>query len=179
MQNTTATPRNLWARIILMVGGIAMLLGALDPLEGSIVILIGSALVALGTCLSRDERRFLGYRLWVLALITIGVGAMWALSARGGIGGKSGQSMWWGVLILPYLAGWYMGVCGPGNSRWFNWLGIGVGLWYLFLGCMVLTHPHRNPATVTVCILGAVGVATIGGCLLRLNQAKAKAGGEG
>ena len=130
MQNTSASPRNLWARIILILGGIAMLVGAIDPMEGSIVILIGSALVVLGTFLSRDERCFLGYRLWVLALITIGVGAMWGLSSVGGIGGKSGLSMWWGVLILPYLIGWYMGVCGPGNARWFNWLAI-MGCWWL------------------------------------------------
>ena len=34
-------------------------------------------------------------------LIAIGVGALWGLSMFGGIGGKSGHSIWWGVLILP------------------------------------------------------------------------------
>jgi hypothetical protein len=170
MQNTSASPRNLGARIILIVGGIAMLVGALDPIEGSIVIFIGSALVALGTFLSRDERRFLGYRLWMLALITLGVGALWVLSSFGGFGGKSGLSMWWGVLMLPYPIGWFMGIWGPGNGRWFNWLGMVVGLWYLFLSYMVHAHSNRNPSTVTVCILGTVGLVIIGGCLLRLRH---------
>jgi hypothetical protein len=37
---------------------------------------------------------------------------MFALSAVGGIGGKSGHSMWWGVLMLPYPVGWILGLAG-------------------------------------------------------------------
>jgi hypothetical protein len=37
---------------------------------------------------------------------------MFALSAVGGIGGKSGHSMWWGVLILHYPVGWLMALLG-------------------------------------------------------------------
>jgi len=37
---------------------------------------------------------------------------MFALSAVGGIGGKSGHSMWWGVLVLPYPVGWLMALVG-------------------------------------------------------------------
>jgi len=35
---------------------------------------------------------------------------MFALSSIGGIGGESGRSMWWGILILPYPVGWVMGM---------------------------------------------------------------------
>jgi len=89
-----------------------MALGTLDPLEGSVLILLGSGLVALGMFLGRKERRTVLYWVWAFILIAVGVGAMMALSAAGGIGGKSGHSMWWGVLILPYPAGWLMVVAG-------------------------------------------------------------------
>ena len=98
--------RSLWSRILIMVGSVAMLVGALDPMEGSLVILPGSGLVALGTFVGQSERRWIAYRMWVFILIAIGVGAMWGLTMVGGFGGNSGRSMWWGVLILPYLIGW-------------------------------------------------------------------------
>ena len=100
--------RMLWSRILLILGGIAMLLGAVDPLEGSLLILPGSGLVTLGMFLGRRERRTKIYWLWVFILIAVGVGAMFVLSAFGGIGGSSGHSMWWGILILPYPVGWLM-----------------------------------------------------------------------
>ncbi len=132
--------RKLWSRILVIVGSIAMLVGALDPMEGSLVILPGSGLVALGTFLGQNERRFITYRVWVFILIAIGVGALWGLSAIGGFGGTSGRSMWLGVLILPYLIGWSMGVWGPGSPRWLLLLGIAVGLWYQAILAMVLAH---------------------------------------
>jgi len=30
------------------------------------------------------------------------------LSSLGGIGGKSGRSLWWGLALLPYPVGWLM-----------------------------------------------------------------------
>ncbi|HTX79579.1 MAG TPA: hypothetical protein VMC62_07925 [Longilinea sp.] len=102
--------RSLWSRILVIVGGIGMLLGAIDPLEGSVVILAGSALVLIGMFLGRAERRTLSYWIAAFILIAVGVGAMFALSAMGGIGGDSGHSMWWGVLVLPYPVGWLMGM---------------------------------------------------------------------
>jgi hypothetical protein len=101
-----------WSRLLIVVGCVAMLLGAIDPLEGSLFILPGSGMVVLGLFLGRGERRVLRYWLWVFVLIAIGVGALFALSAVGGIGGKSGHSMWWGTLILPYPVGWIMGLAG-------------------------------------------------------------------
>jgi hypothetical protein len=102
--------RKLWSRILIIVGSIAMLVGVLDPMEGSLVILPGSGLVTLGTFLSDSGRRLFIYWIWVFILIAVGVGALFVLSAFGGFGGTSGHSMWWGVLILPYLVGWIMGI---------------------------------------------------------------------
>jgi len=100
--------RKLWSRILMTVGGIAMLLGMVDPMEGSLLILPGSGLVALGLFVGKAEHRLLRDWVWVFGLIAVGVGALFGLSAIGGIGGKSGHSMWWGVLILPYPVGWIM-----------------------------------------------------------------------
>jgi hypothetical protein len=101
--------RKLWSRILIIVGSVAMLVGAVDPLEGSFVILPGSGLVTLGVFVSGSERRLRTDWFWVFGLIAFGVGAMFVLSALGGIGGRSGHSMWWGLLILPYPIGWVMG----------------------------------------------------------------------
>ena len=102
--------RKFWSRILIIVGTIAMLVGALDPMEESLVILPGSGLVTFGTFLSNREHGLLMYWLWIFILIAVGVGALFGLSAVGGIGGRSGHSMWWGVLILPYPVGWVMGI---------------------------------------------------------------------
>jgi len=114
--------RTLWSRILKIVGGIAMMLGTLDPLEGSLLILPGSALVALGLFVGNAEHRLLCYWVWVFFLIAVGVGALFGLSAVGGIGGKGGHSMWWGVLILPYVVGWLMALAGgiAGLVRFFK-----------------------------------------------------------
>ncbi len=165
--------QNIAGHILVVLGSIGMVAGAFDPMEGSVVIFIGSALVVLGTFLNRNERRFLGYRVLVFVLVAIGVAAMWALSSIGGIGGATGPSMWWGVLILPYLIGWSMGIWGPGNPRWFLWLGIVSGLWFLVLCGIVLSHPSRNTSATSaalIIVLGSTGVLTIGGCISRLRH---------
>ena len=114
--------RTLWPRILKVLGSIAMILGTLDPLEGSLLILPGSGLVALGMYLSGKDRRTVLYWVWTFILIAVGVGAMFALSAVGGIGGKSGHSMWWGVLMLPYPVGWLLALAGSvaGLVRFFK-----------------------------------------------------------
>jgi hypothetical protein len=104
--------RTLWSRILKVVGGIAMVLGTLDPMEGSLLILPGSGMVALGIYLGGKGRRTVLYWTWAFILIAVGVGALFGLSAVGGIGGKGGHSMWWGILILPYPAGWLMALGG-------------------------------------------------------------------
>ena len=144
-----------------------MLVGAVDPMEGSLLILPGSGLFALGTFLGQSERRLIAYRVWVLALIAIGVGALWGLSMVGGMGGSSGVSPGWAVLMLPYPIGWSMGIWGPGSPRWMLWLGIGIGLWYLgLLTLALLVGRHVSVNIVTA----AVGLVTIGGCVKRLRE---------
>jgi len=98
----------LWSRVFSIVGGIAMAAGTLDPMEGSLLILPGSGLVVLGLFVGKAEHRLLRYWMWVFILIAAGVGALFGLSAVGGFGGNSGRSMWWGVLILPYVVGWVL-----------------------------------------------------------------------
>ena len=100
------------SRVLSMLGGIGLLAGAVDPLEGSFVILAGSALLWGGEVMKVPERRQLGLWTSVFVLIAVGVGVMFGLSAAGGIGGRSGRSWWWGVLLLPYPAGWLLGVGG-------------------------------------------------------------------
>lgn len=164
--------RERWAKVLIIVGYIAMLVGAVDPLEGSFVILPGSALVALGTFMSRSERELIAYRSGVFVLIAVGVGAMFGLSAVGGIGGKAGHSLWWGVLILPYLIGWFMGIWGPGNPRWVHLAGILVGVWYLAIPVMVLVraNPSRPTFPAAIIAIGVLGVVIVGGGLWRLRH---------
>jgi len=105
-----------WPSILVFAGLLAMLLGAIDPLEGSVVILPGSGVVALGAFLGQDRhRKLLG---WASILVAVGVGAMFALSAEGGLGGTTGRPMWWGLAMLPYPVGWVMGLVGTlGKGR--------------------------------------------------------------
>lgn len=163
--------RQLWSHILIIVGGIGMLVGAIDPLEGSLLILPGSGLVAFGTFLGQNGRGLIVYRVGVFILIAIGVGAMWRLGSAGGFGGNSGRSMWWGVLILPYLIGWSMGMWGPGSPRWMLWLGMVVSLWYLTIAVMIQMHsnPQHRDYSLSI-VMAALGLLTIGGCIFRLRK---------
>lgn len=98
------------SRLLVMAGLAAMVLGALDPLEGSLLILPGTGLAALGARLGRSQRRRLLY--WSFLLTAAGVGALFALSAVGGVGGRTGRSYWWALVALPYPAGWILGLVG-------------------------------------------------------------------
>ncbi len=106
------SPRRSWSRILVVLGSIALLGGVLDPLEGSVIILLGSALILAGVLLDKAPRRVLRYWLLVFVLIAAGVGALFGLSAVGGMGGTSGRSFWWGLILLPYPIGWLMGMAG-------------------------------------------------------------------
>lgn len=170
----TNNARSLWSRLLIVFGSIAMVIGAIDPMEGAAIILPGSLLIVLGTFLGPSEHWLITYRVAVFILITIGVVAMWILSFAGGIGGKSGLSMWWGVLILPYLIGWSMGIWGPGSPRWLLVSGIGVGLWYLTILTMVLKHSRSHGGSLPAIIIAVVGVLTIAGCVGRLTRRSPK-----
>jgi hypothetical protein len=98
---------------------------------------------------------------------------MWGLTMIGGIGGSSGRSVWWGVLILPYLIGWSMGIWGPGSPRWMLWLGIVVGLLYQAILVKVVMGLARHHGTMPLApsiIISTLGVLTIVGCLIRLTK---------
>jgi hypothetical protein len=99
-----------WSRILVVAGLVAILVGAIDPLEGSIVILLGTGVLALAAWLGNSRHRRLLY--WSFALVAIGVGAMWGMSAVGGLGGSTGRSMWWAIVLVPYPVGWVMALVG-------------------------------------------------------------------
>lgn len=160
--------RNLWSKILTVAGGMGMAVGAFDPLEGWLLILPGSGLLALGVWLSQAERQAVACKVCAFVLIVIGVGAMWGLSAVGGFGGTSGRSGWWGLLLLPYLIGWSMGIWGPGSHLWLALLGIVLGLWWLWLAFAV--------AGAVGAMCGIIGALTVGGCIYRVvKQLKARA----
>ena len=165
--------RATWSSVLIVIGGIALVLGAVDPLEGSLIILPGSGLVALGTFLKQNGRRQFAFRVSVFALVAVGVGALWGLSMAGGIGGKSGHSLWWALLILPYLVGWSLSIWGPGSPRWLLMLGVMVGLWYLVIVAMMLkgpSRPHGDRGFAPMIAIGSLGIVTIGGCLGQLTR---------
>jgi hypothetical protein len=101
------------SRWLVIVGLVLMVIGVVDPMEGSVVILGGSILVAVGAFLSRTR-----YRLPVTAfvLIAVGVGALFGMSALGGVGGNTGRSIWWLLLCLPYPIGWILGLIGAASK---------------------------------------------------------------
>ena len=102
--------RLLWSNILLIVGLIAMLIGAIDPLEGSLIILLGSGMIALSAFLVNNRYRRLLY--YAFVMIVIGIGLMFGLSMFGGLGGSTGRSLWWALVIIPYPVGWIMGLIG-------------------------------------------------------------------
>lgn len=99
-----ASPR--LPRVLLIAGLVALLGGAIDPLEGAPVILAGSVLVAVGTRLARAPTTRLATI--ALVLVVFGFGALFGLSAVGGVGGSSGQSTWLILLVVPFPIGWVM-----------------------------------------------------------------------
>ncbi len=173
------TNNYLGLNAVINVGFAAMLIGAVDPLEGAYVILPGSALVALGIWLGDNERRFKIYRLWVFGLIAFGVAALTWLSALGGFGPPE-RSIWWGVLCLPYLVGWVMGIVGADSPRWVSWLGLAAGCWFLALPVLMrtlLSEPAPEAAgTIQVfkVVMGLTGLLTAVGCIYRLRRTGAE-----
>jgi 4-hydroxybenzoate polyprenyltransferase len=91
------------SRTLVVAGLVLMVAGALDPLEGSVIVLGGSALAAAGTFFARTRR----YRLQLSAcvLVALGVGALFGLSALGGVGGNTGRSIWWLRSACPIPSG--------------------------------------------------------------------------
>jgi hypothetical protein len=161
-----------WSTPLSIIGGIALLIGSLDPIEGSAMILPGSGLLALGSYLGHGDRRAIAYRTWSFLLVALGVGAMFGLSVIGGVGGSSGHSIWWALLILPYVAGWSIDIWGPGSPRWLSMAGIAIGLWYLAILWMML---QRGPTSayqqslVPPMLVAVIGIVTMVACAVRLS----------
>lgn len=147
-----------------------MVLGALDPLEGSVVILAGSLLLLAGSFAAGDDRPARGFHALVFLLVAFGVGALWAISSVGGVGGPHGHSNWWLLFMAPYPVGWCLGMCGSRTPRWQAALGIFVGAFYLFLMAVVLHRATNHPASFAApgFVIGAIGLLVIGGCTRRL-----------
>ena len=159
-----------WSRLVSLLGGITLVAGSFDPLEGSVLILPGSALLALGSYLGRRGRRIVAYRTWSFILVALGVGSLFLLSAIGGVGGTSGRSAWWALLILPYLVGWSIDLWGPGAARWMSIAGVVIGTWYIGILAMMLRRPANAPqhGIVPAVTIAVVGIATIIACSMRL-----------
>jgi hypothetical protein len=159
-----------WSKLLNLLGGISLVVGSLDPMEGSVLILPGSALLALGSRLGHCERRIVAYRAWSFGLIALGVGSLFFLSAIGGVGGNSGRSAWWALLVLPYLVGWSIEFWGPGAARWISVAGVVIGAQYLaILGMMLYrTGNASRHGIVPAIAVAAVGIVTITACIIRL-----------
>jgi hypothetical protein len=104
----SAKIKNASARVLFPIGVVALVAGALDPLEGAVLILAGSGLVAFATWLRNQDRSQAIYRTWLFGMIALGILAMFVISHLGGVGGKSGRSMWWLLVMLPYPVGWLL-----------------------------------------------------------------------
>ena len=102
--------RSRWACVLVVIGLIIMLVGAIDPLEGSLVIFPGSVMSTVGGMLAGT--RYKKLIVWSFALVVVGIGALWVLSAVGGFGDTSGRSSWWALILAPYPVGLVMGVVG-------------------------------------------------------------------
>ena len=100
-------------RLLVIVGLVLMVIGIVDPMEGSLVILGGSILVAVGALVSGTRHRL---PITALVLIAVGVGAMFGMSALGGVGGNTGRSMWWLLLCVPYPIGWILGLIAAAST---------------------------------------------------------------
>ncbi len=103
--------RRRWSRILCIAGLAVMAVGLTDPLEGSFVILAGSIVTVVGALLVKSRHKKL--LLWSLALIVVGVAALWGLSSVGGVGkGTRFSSMWWLLVVAPYPVGFILCVIG-------------------------------------------------------------------
>lgn len=168
--------RKFWSSAVSVIGGAGLVVGSLDPMEGSALILPATGLLMLASYMRSDERRLIVYRVWGFILVSLGVAALFALSAIGGIGGSSGRSVWWGLLILPYLIGWSIDVWGPGLPRWLSMAGIAIGTWYLAIFAMLLSRTGNSAqarSIVPAIAIGVIGGGTIAACVARLRKGPA------
>ena len=95
-----------WLQVAYYAGIALFLFGSVDPLEGSVLIALASLILAWVTHLFDDPHsRYYRLAAW---LILPGVLGLFILSSLGGFGGDSRLSSWWGLVLLPYPAGWLL-----------------------------------------------------------------------
>lgn len=169
--------RQRWSQVLTVVGCAAMLVGGIDPMEGSLAVLPGSGLFALAAYLGQVERWVLRTRLVIFLLVAVGVGALWGMSAFGGVGGKSGHSEWWLLLVLPYMLGWSGSFWTKGAPHWYTQLGLVIGLWYMVIFYLGYTRPRPHGPAVfpVIAAIGALGLLTAAGCAWRLWRTRGAA----
>lgn len=97
-----------WARGLIVTGIVLMAVPLVDPLEGSLVAIPGIAAVAASAHITHSRRR--AQTCWAAGFLVLGVSTMWILSAFGGLGGDTGRSLWWALVLLPYPVGWLLGL---------------------------------------------------------------------
>ncbi len=97
-----------WARGLVVAGLVLMLVVIADPLEGSFLSVLGVVAITAAAIITHSRFRAQAY--WAAALLVLGVCALAIMSTVGGIGGDTGRSMWWAVVLLPYPAGWLYGL---------------------------------------------------------------------
>src|SRR6478672_11688661 len=102
--------RYQYARVLLVAGLAVLLIGMVDPLEGSIFTLIGVGVLAIASLLSGS--RYANLLTWAVWFISAGISVMILLSWMGGVGGTSGHSAGWLVLVLPYPIGLVLALVG-------------------------------------------------------------------
>ena len=71
------------------------------------IVLAGTVLAAAGSRLAGGRS---GLASLAVALVAAGAASLWWVSALGGIGGDSGRSSWWLLMLLPYPIGWVLGI---------------------------------------------------------------------
>jgi len=165
--------RKFWSSAVNVAGAVGLVIGSFDPMEGSALILPATGLLALGSYIRGEDRRFIAYRTWGFVLVALGVGALFGLSAIGGIGGTSGRSVWWGLVILPYFVGWSIDIWGPGLPRWISMAGIVIGAWYLAIVAMLIQrtgNAAQSRSIVPAIAIGVIGIGTIVACIARLRK---------
>ena len=97
-----------WKKVAFITDVVELIAGVFDHIEGSLVIAVGSGLIAFSTWFAKDRHHKLFLTSFIL--IAIGISFLFCFSMLGGIGGKSSISIWWGLFILPYPAGWLLAI---------------------------------------------------------------------
>ena len=95
--------RHKYARVLLVVGLAILLIGMVDPLEGAIFTLIGVGVLAIASALIASQ--YTNLLTWAVWFVSAGISVMIVLSWMGGVGGTSGHSAGWLLLVLPYPIG--------------------------------------------------------------------------